>query len=247
MFTDPTGMGPEDWVYGNDGIYWDKNANSQATTKSGEIYLGKELTFTFTSYIDKNLWDGPTMGGLVDPSGVKLTSSLTLTGKENSSGELTSIVSTFSSKPGSTPVGTARHFYPGEGGRNNSFSSTSTSTGININFEQHASVSPSEEIGLNAQGFKIVDVAQKMNIDYNRNNGKLGISSYTNIFPSANLRVKGSGNSNSFQLMQYNQPSFIKTHTAPITGYSPAAMGEWGTGSRPKRDFSYYPSKFFKR
>jgi hypothetical protein len=33
----------DDWVEGTDGtIYWDENATSQETTKSGERYLGKE-------------------------------------------------------------------------------------------------------------------------------------------------------------------------------------------------------------
>ncbi|SFW75468.1 hypothetical protein SAMN02927921_03992 [Sinomicrobium oceani] len=49
-FIDPTGMAPEDWVLGKNGnIYWDNNSNSQATTKAGDTYLGKNLTFTFTS------------------------------------------------------------------------------------------------------------------------------------------------------------------------------------------------------
>ena len=52
--------GALDWVLNGDNeIYWDDNANSQATTKAGETYLGKELTFTFNSNIDGGLWDGP--------------------------------------------------------------------------------------------------------------------------------------------------------------------------------------------
>ncbi|MCD4665528.1 MAG: RHS repeat-associated core domain-containing protein, partial [Bacteroidales bacterium] len=40
---DPTGMNA-DWVESADGkIYWDKNAISQATTKEGETYLGKNV------------------------------------------------------------------------------------------------------------------------------------------------------------------------------------------------------------
>ena len=40
---DPTGM-MDDWVEKADGIiYWDENATSQATTKSGEKYLGKNV------------------------------------------------------------------------------------------------------------------------------------------------------------------------------------------------------------
>jgi RHS repeat-associated protein len=40
---DPTGA-LDDWVESADGeIYWDENATSQATTKEGEIYLGKNV------------------------------------------------------------------------------------------------------------------------------------------------------------------------------------------------------------
>ncbi|AZA61301.1 DUF6443 domain-containing protein [Chryseobacterium indoltheticum] len=244
-FIDPDGRGVTDFVGRGDGsIYWDKNANSQGTTKNGETYLGKELTFNFTSYIDGKTWNGPTMGGLVDAAGVKLTSTLTLTGRENDAGELTSLVGDFKSKPGETPIGEPRMFYPGEGGSNNTFSMNSTTTGANINFEQHASVSKIEEYGLNAAGFKIVDVAQKLNINYNSSNGNLSVEASTNIFPSADLRVSGNGDSsgNNYLLMQYNQPSFPGTHSAPITGSATTPRG-----MAPVRDFSYYPSKFYKR
>ncbi len=228
-YTDPTGMAPDDFVKRKDGsIYWDNNANSQATTKSGETYLGKILTFNFNSYIDKKLWDGP-MGD--KPAGDKLTSILQITGNENSKGELTSISATRSVKVGDTPMGTARDYYPGEGGSNNTFSLSKTSTGLNINFEQHASVSLIEEFGMNLMGYKIVDVAQKLNINYNNKNGNLAVSSYTGIFPSATLSVNGS------QIMKYNQPSFTGTHSAPqfldYRGY--------------RSDFSYYKTSFNKR
>ena len=233
-FIDPDGRQGEDFVQRKDGsIYWDKNANSQATTKSGETYLGKELTFKFNSYIDKNLWDGPTLGGIVDASGDKLTSTLKLSARENDAGELTSLVGNFESKPGETPVGTPRMFYPGEGGSNNVFTMNGTSGGININFEQHASVSPVEEyMALRPNGFKIVDVAQKLDINYNSSNGNLSVGAYTNIFPSANLTVSGNGQTS--KLMQYNQPSFPGTHSAPKNKYN-------------TYDYSYYPSKFYKR
>ncbi|WP_414845853.1 RHS repeat-associated core domain-containing protein, partial [Chryseobacterium sp. IT-36CA2] len=241
-FTDPDGRSVNDFVQRQDGsIYWDKNANNQATTKAGETYMGKELTFTFTSYIDKKLWDVPSAFSLgMDASGVKLTSTLTLTGRENSAGELTSLVGNYKSEPGPTPVGAPRMFYPGEGGSNNTFSMNSTSTGANVNFEQHASVSKIEEYGLNTVGFKIVDVAQKLNVNYNSSNGNLSVGASTNIFPSANLTVSGNGNTS--KLMQYNQPSFMKTHTAPVTGATPTPRG-----MAPTRDFSYYPSQFYKR
>jgi RHS repeat-associated protein len=48
--------GAFDFVLNGQGnVYWDKNANSQATTKAGEKYLGKTLTFVFNSYIDGKL------------------------------------------------------------------------------------------------------------------------------------------------------------------------------------------------
>lgn len=235
-FVNSDGMKPNDWVRGENGIYWDKNANSQATTKAGETYLGKTLTFDFTSYIDKKTWDGPTLGGLIKPAGDKIISTIALTGNENSAGELTSISAAKSSRPGETPIGEPRDYYPGEGGSNNTFSPKTTVTGINVNLEQHSSVSEFEEFGLNTMGYKIVDVAQKLDINYNKSNGNLSISSYTNVFPSAKLKVDGS------TMMQYNQPSFTGTHTAPIIGRSSPA-----SGSRPIRDFSYYPSKFYKR
>jgi len=82
-FIDPDGMQADDFVMREDkSIYWDKNANDQKSTKSGETYLGKTLKFEFNSYIDGNLWDGPTMFGLVDPAGDKLTSTVTLKASE---------------------------------------------------------------------------------------------------------------------------------------------------------------------
>ena len=243
-FTDPTGMAPDDFVQQKDGsIYWDKNANSQATTKAGETYLGKTLTFSFTSFIDKKLWDGPTLGGLVDPSGVKLNSTITLTGRENDAGELTSMVGTSLSRPGETPMGTPRNYYPGKGGQNNVFDLKTTSTGVSTNFEHHASVSPIEEFGLNSMGYRIVDVAQKLQINYASNTGDISISSYTNVFPSATLKLV---NTNTI-LMNYAQPSFKATHTAPIKGWTSPSPYKDNLGPRPIRDFSYYPSIFYKR
>lgn len=159
-FIDPDGMETYDWVLGRGGIRWDRFANSQVTTKVGEIYLGKTLTFNFNSYIDKKSWDGPTLGGLVNPAGVKLASTVTLTGRENAAGDLTSLVGTSSSHPGATPIGKARNYYPGDGGNHNIFDLTKTNTGASLSFEQHASVSSREEFGLNVMGYKIVDVAQ---------------------------------------------------------------------------------------
>jgi RHS repeat-associated protein len=242
-FIDPDGMSPDDFVQRADGsIYWDKNANSQATTKAGETYLGKTLTFAFNSFIDGKTWDGPTLGGLVDPSGDKLTSTVTLKASENDKGELTCITATSVVKVGHTPFGDARDYYPGPGGDNKTFSDSKTNSpdgtlsSYNMTFERHASVSKSEEISLNAIGFKIVDVAQKLNVSFNGKTGNLAVFAYTDIFPSATLKVNGN------QIMHYPQPSFIQTHTAPIVGYNSPS-----SGSIPVPDFSYYPSTFYKR
>ena len=45
-FIDPDGRGPNDFVR-RGSIYWDKDANDQASTKAGEEDLGKTLAFTF--------------------------------------------------------------------------------------------------------------------------------------------------------------------------------------------------------
>jgi hypothetical protein len=208
-----------DWVKDQDGnISWDKNANSQATTKAGETYLGKTLTFNFNSYIDGKLWDGP--GGNI-AAGDKLTSTVKITGNENEAGELTGITATKSIKLGDTPVGSPRDSYPGLGDDQNKFtySQTKNSDGTlatyNLNFEQHASVSKVEEFGLNAIGYNIVNVAQKINANLS-SDGKLSVSSATDVFPSATLKVNGT------QIMHYAQPSFKATHSPLTKDYKPA-------------------------
>ena len=48
-----------DWVINGDNeIYWDKNATSKETTKAGDTYLGRDLTFSFNSYISST-FDAP--------------------------------------------------------------------------------------------------------------------------------------------------------------------------------------------
>jgi RHS repeat-associated protein len=197
-FTDPDGMAPFDWVKDQEGnIRWDKDANSQETTKQGETYLGKTLTFKFNSYIDGKLWDGP-MGSL--PAGDKLTSTITLTGNENEAGELTGLTATKSVKIGETPMGTANDYFPGLGSDQNKFGFNGTT----LNFEQHASVSPIEAMGLGAMGYDVVNVAQKLTLGLSGNN--LSVTAATDVFPSATLTMNGS------QLMHYSQPSFKGTH-----------------------------------
>jgi hypothetical protein len=237
-FGDPTGMAPDDFVQRKDGsIYWDNNANSQATTKAGETYLGKNLSFTFNSFIGSN-YDGP-LGSF--PEGDKLTTTINISASENSKGELTGLSATKNSDPVGKTFGIfpGRDFYPGEGGSNNYF----TKSGTSINYEQHASVPSFEEAGLNSMGYKIVDVAQKLNISFDKSNGNLSVNAYTSIFPSATLKL----NNTNTTLMNYVQPSFKATHTAPIKGWTIPSPYKDNLGPQPIRDFSYYPSKFYKR
>ena len=201
-YVDPLGLAPDDWVKRKDGsIYWDKNANDQASTKAGETYLGKTLTFEYNSYIDADLWDGP-LGSI--PAGDKLTSTISLTGNENSAGELVSLTATKNVVPGETPVGAARDYFSGLGDDQNKFGFSKSSGSLSLNFEQHASVSWQEEAGLNLMGYDIVNVAQKLTLGLKGNN--LSISAGTDVFPSATLSLNGS------QLFKYNQPSFRATH-----------------------------------
>lgn len=227
--TDPNGDNA-DWVKGKDGdIKWDDNANDQSTTKAGETYLGKDLTFTFNSNIDAGLWDGP-LGSI--PAGDKLTSTITLSATENSKGQLTGLSASTFVKIGETPMGTARDFYPGLGSDQNKFSfnqsknADGTLGSFSLNFEQHSSVSPIEQFGMDIMGYDIVNVAQGFSLNYS--SSKLSISAATDVFPSASLTVNG------FQLFQYNQPSFTETHGRNKSFYD-NGVGGVGIKTTPKR------------
>lgn len=230
-FTDPDGMGVNDFVKDKAGnIRWDNNANSAETTKEGETYLGKTLTFVFNSYIDKKLWDGPNSKA----PGDKLTTTVHVTGNENEKGELTSVSAGKHVEIGSTPVGTGRDFYPGLGDDQNKFSLTTESTGVNLNMEQHASVSRIEEVGLNLMGYDIVNVAQKLDLNIS-SKGNVSVSAATDVFPSATLTVNGS------TIMQYDQPSFKATHTRGQPSFADNGMG----GATAQWEFK--PAQWIKR
>jgi RHS repeat-associated protein len=233
-FLDPDGMGPDDWVKDKKGnISWDNNAHSQATTKSGDTYLGKTLTFKFNSYIDKKLWDGP-LGKI--PAGTKLTTTVYLTGNENAKGNLISISAGEHVQIGKTPMFTARSYYPGLGKDQNKFSLTTTKEGgYNLNMEQHASVSKFEEGGLHLMGYHIVNVAQKLDVSIS-SKGSVSVSSYTDVFPSAKLTINGS------TVMQYNQPSF-KANFSMSGSQNFEDNGMGGTTFNS----SYLPANLYKR
>ncbi|MFE7087115.1 DUF6443 domain-containing protein [Sphingobacterium spiritivorum] len=209
---DPTGMAPEDWVLGKFGnIYWDKNATSQATTKAGETYLGRDLIFTFNSYIDADLWDGP-LGSF--PAGNKISSTINVSANTDTDNNLLSI-NVNSDEPKINKTGgwiPTDNYYPGE--TNYKVNKSGLNSGQKISYEQHAKVNFLEEVGLSLMGYDKVNVAQKLTIGLNGNN--LGVEAATDIFPSASLSVKGTGNSNSYRLMNYKQPSFKNTHKTNI-------------------------------
>ena len=238
---DPTGMGTEDFVKDKAGnIKWDKDANSQATTKKGETYLGKDLTFTFNSYIDGKLWDGPNPPK-GQAAGNKLTTTINLKATENEKGELTGINTSHFVDIGETPIGTPRNYYPGKGGNNNVFATSSIKNkdgnlaGFALIYEQHASVSPIEEFGINRCGYNIVDVTQRLTLTYSGN--KLKIMTATGLFPSATLDVKSNNFLGGFRAMYYPQPSFESHSALKMSSFN-----------QPEGyDIKYYPSTLYPR
>jgi RHS repeat-associated protein len=233
---DPTGA--LDWVANADGeIYWDKNANSQETTKQGETYLGKDLTFTFNSYINS------TFDGAQPPwevTGDKLTSTISLTSNEDSDGNLQSVDVTSSYSIGETgglSIFKGRDFFPGLGDNQNQSINLNDVKSFSATFEQHASVPGLEAAGLNMLGYDIVNVAQKMTLGLSGN--KLSVSAATDIFPSATLSVNGT------QLFQYNQPSFRATHGRD-TRFSDNGVGGVAGESVPRRPAPSFYQRYKK-
>lgn len=204
--TDPDGGKFLDWVRDKNGnVYWDDNATSQATTKAGETYLGHNLHFRFDSYIDYS-FDGPNPPWGAE--GRKLMSSIdVISTKDWSTGKLLSVDVSSSYDIGSTGdlgIFKGRDFFSGLGDDQNKSISLDNVRTFVATFEQHASVPLFEEIGLNAMGYQIVNVAQKVEIGLNGN--QLSIKAFTDRFPSATLILNGK------TLFQYNQPSFSATH-----------------------------------
>jgi len=218
---DPDGRW-DDWVQNAEGeIYWDKNATSQTTTKAGETYLGRDLTFTFNSYIDGDLWDGP-MGSF--PAGDKLTSTINVTSNTDADNNLLSVdikSSTFVHKTGGIFQGDG--YYPGQ--KNVNLDIKGATSGY-ASFEKHAKVNGFEEMGLGMIGYDKVNVAQKLTLGLKGNN--LSVTGSTDIFPSATLSVNGT------QLFKYNQPSFKGTH-----GYKrETVFGDNGMGGSTTTQFT---------
>ncbi|WP_206513799.1 DUF6443 domain-containing protein [Pseudoflavitalea rhizosphaerae] len=231
-FVDPDGMEAKDFVRGGNGkIYWDKNANSQATTKDGETYLGKNLTFAFNSYISEKGWDGPNPP-FGTAAGLKLSSTLTIQATETADGSFYSAYVTSNTILGNTPIGKPRDFFPGLGDDQNKEVLLKNVGGFNATFEQHASVSKIEEMAFDVLGFDVVNVAQKLNVQFGGN--ELSVTAETDVFPSAELTVNG------VQLFKYDQPSFLQTHTKNL---NLSEMGGVPTTDKSRRS----PPAFFIR
>ncbi len=114
--------------------------------------------------------------------------------KENEKGALTGLYAQYETHPGLTPVGEPRMSFSGLGSDQNAFTQTQFSAAngaffFNLNFEQHASVSSEEDIGLGALNYDIVNVAQNLKLYYSNTTARLYVSAATDIFPSATLSL----------------------------------------------------------
>jgi RHS repeat-associated protein len=226
--------GGNDWVQNAEGeIYWDSRATSQATTKAGETYLGKDLTFTFNSFIDGKSWDGP-FGNWAAAD--KLISTVQLISHTDSQNNLLSvdIISDYV-VTATGGIFQGRDNFPGQ---SNVPLKIFGMQGGSATFEQHAMVNGFESLGLSLMGYDVVNIAQKLTFGLFEN--RLSISGSTDIFPSASLSVNG------VELFRYAQPSFRSTHGRDLEYGDNGMGGVGGTGggyiSGTKRPApSFYP------
>lgn len=166
-------------------------------------YLGEDLTFSFSSFIDRADWDGP--NPWFDVSGEKLFNAVTLDFNQDADGNLIGLANvTYASQimtndGGFTgvPWNSLGNYQIGAGGRGNAMQFTA-------GFEKHAGVPFFEAMGLWARGFSRVNVAQQLTIT--GNNGRINYKASTDIFPSATLHINGT------KVMHYRQPSFQNNH-----------------------------------
>ena len=196
---DPTGG--EDW-YKNDQTGELEWINGSAEV-DGYTYLGEDLTFSFSSFIDRADWDGP--NPWFDVSGEKLFNAVTLDFNQDADGNLIGLANvTYASQimtndGGFTGVSwnSLGNYQIGAGSRGNAMKFTA-------GFEKHAGVPFAEALGLWAQGFSRVNVAQQLTIT--GNNGRINYKASTDIFPSATLHINGT------KVMYYRQPLYRATH-----------------------------------
>jgi len=209
---DPTGMAPEDWYLNN------TSGELEWINGSGEVdgytHLGEDLTFHFSSFIDRTSWnqDKGAPWAPFDVSGEKLYSSVTLDFSQDKDGNLIGLNSVkWNSKIMTNDGGFKGVEYNRDGFINDTFFNFSKNSGtqskqwLTFSLEKHAKVPLFEAFGIMAQGGNVVNVAQKLGIVGFGN--KMRYSSSTDIFPSATLSI------NNVEVMRYMQPSFSKTHT----------------------------------
>jgi hypothetical protein len=163
---------------------------------------------------------------------------ITVTGIADANGNLAKLSVKDVTEPGPTPIGSARMFYPGlaPGQPQHVFNLTAVGGSYDFTFEQHASVSPFEEIGMHALGVNIVNVAQKFTFDITNN--QLTMKAFTDIFPSATLTMNG------YIIGEYKQPSFIANFSLPIVGWTPVTGSQ--ASSQPIYDYSYKPASWIQ-
>gem|GEM_PF-2350785 len=221
--------GGEDWYLNKKSgeIEW-HNGSEEI---EGYTHLGEDLTFSFSSYIDRADWDGPNpplsdFTGYFDVSGEKVFNSVHLDFNQDEEGNLLGLATVSYESKIMTNAGGFKgvswnslgYYEIGAGGRGNAMS-------FRAGFEKHAGVPFVEALGLWSMGYSRVDVAQKLIIT--GNNGVINYQAFTDVFPSASLDVNGT------YIMRYRQPSFKETHgffSRPSPGLYPRQGSSYKRG-----------------
>lgn len=168
--------------------------------------LGQEsLIFEFNSYIDQFLWDGPSAPWTI--CGEKLLGfALVQPIYSYLDDAYVYIVKSYYivGATGDIQIMQGRDYFPGLEDQNQPLDGCCSTT-FSGYYEQHACVPGLEEYLLSLISLDIVNVAQKFEVDID--NTSVSVKAYTDIFPSATLKVNGQ------DLFQYDQPSFVANHT----------------------------------
>lgn len=201
MRVDPNGL-LDDWYQNNltGKLEWHESDPGKDYTW---ITDKADLTFDFSSYIDGNSFDGMYgLADIVDFSGEKMHSSITLDFEEDANGNpIGSPEISMGSEIGKT-------FGLIEGIENSNLpnveSASTNGSNFSASLEKHSRVNALEGLGMLLTGQSVVDVGQRL--DISGNNRSISFSASTNVYPSARLNVNGS------RVMNYQAPSFYSTH-----------------------------------
>lgn len=235
-----------------DDIYYNSTDN-EFSISSGPLNSNFEqldntsIVVEVNSYIDKDAYDGPLAPWTV--CGEKLIAYVEIIPFYNNSASKYNY--TLSSEyiigqTGNVPFLTGRDFFPGL--PNNDIDQNLTSFPNNLHYEQHTCVPWVEEFGLNALGFGIVNVAQRVDVNFSVSS-RFSIEVFSDIFPSLEVVLHGEGdfigqNMSSKSLKVYTQPSFINTHNLVPTTHC-------GQSIRQECDLDYSissgPPHFYQR